>query len=73
MRKLFMAAMLINTGIAVSGQDFETEIRPLLVSQCQACHNDSNRTSGLSLASRAGIAEGGTRGPAADWILRYWP
>jgi len=70
MRKLLMAAMLLDTSIAVSGQDFETEIRPLLVSQCQSCHNDTNRTSGLSLASRAGIAEGGNRGPAADWILK---
>jgi cytochrome c553 len=81
MRKLFITTILMISGIAANAQetpakvtahasDFENEIRPLLASQCQACHNDSNRTSGLSLASRAAIVEGGNRGPALDWILK---
>ena len=43
---------------------FETHIRPTLHSQCSQCHNDRLRTSGLSVASRDSLLEGGTRGPA---------
>lgn len=43
---------------------FESEIRPILHTRCSQCHNDRLRTSGLSLASREGLLEGGKRGPA---------
>lgn len=43
---------------------FESEVRPILHTHCSQCHNDRLRTSGLSLASREGLLEGGTRGPA---------
>ncbi len=43
---------------------FEEKIRPVLASRCQACHNDELKTSDLSLASREGALEGGTRGVA---------
>ncbi len=45
-------------------QFFETAVRPTLHSQCSQCHNDRLRTSGLSVASRQGLLEGGNRGPA---------
>ena len=43
---------------------FESEIRPILLSNCQQCHNEQNRTSGLSLASRESLVTGGNRGAA---------
>ena len=43
---------------------FESEVRPILHTRCAECHNDQLRTSGLSLATREGLLEGGNRGPA---------
>jgi hypothetical protein len=43
---------------------FESEVRPILNSNCQGCHNDRTRTSGLSLASRDSALSGGNRGAA---------
>ena len=43
---------------------FESEVRPILHARCAECHNDQLRTSGLSLATREGLLEGGNRGPA---------
>jgi len=42
---------------------FENKIRPLLVSNCYACHADS-KLSGLRVDSRESLLEGGTLGPA---------
>jgi mono/diheme cytochrome c family protein len=44
---------------------FETEIRPLLVEQCQKCHGEKKPKSGLRLTSRAAMLKGGETGPAA--------
>lgn len=45
---------------------FETKIRPVLVQHCYKCHSVSGKKSegGLLLDSRAGIRQGGDRGPA---------
>ncbi len=43
---------------------FETEVRPTLYTSCVQCHNDRLRTSGLSVTSREGFLDGGTRGAA---------
>ncbi|MDA2930909.1 DUF1549 domain-containing protein, partial [Acidobacteria bacterium AH-259-O06] len=43
---------------------FEAEIRPLLHRNCLSCHSEETRTSGLSLETRDGILQGGSRGPA---------
>jgi hypothetical protein len=43
---------------------FETSVRPVLKNNCQACHNEKTRSSGLSLASRDSILAGGNRGAA---------
>ena len=45
---------------------FEMEIRPLLHTNCLACHSQEKKTSGLSLESRAAILQGGNRGPAVQ-------
>ncbi|MDQ6707915.1 MAG: DUF1549 domain-containing protein, partial [Acidobacteriota bacterium] len=44
---------------------FEDSVRPLLKAKCEACHNQKNRSSGLSLDSRESVLTGGNRGPAA--------
>jgi hypothetical protein len=43
---------------------YETSVRPLLRSNCVACHSGKNVTSGFSLDSRESILRGGNRGPA---------
>ena len=45
---------------------FENEVRPVLLNNCAACHNDKLRTSGLSIESREAILQGGSRGEAAS-------
>ncbi len=45
-------------------QFFETSVRPTLESNCAKCHNDSLRTSGLSVKSRQVLLQGGNRGEA---------
>jgi hypothetical protein len=42
---------------------FEAKIRPILVNKCYSCHTD-NKLGGLRVDSRAGLLEGGKRGPA---------
>jgi Protein of unknown function (DUF1549)/Protein of unknown function (DUF1553)/Planctomycete cytochrome C len=41
---------------------FEKKVRPVLVNNCQTCHNPKTKASGLDLSSAAGVAAGGTRG-----------
>jgi len=53
---------------ASPAQDFAGEVRPLLEKRCFGCHNESTRTSGLSLQSKESIRNGGNRGPAAAHI-----
>src|SRR5580704_8327286 len=43
---------------------FESDVRPVLRNNCQACHNEKTRSSGLSLASRDSVLAGGNRGAA---------
>src|SRR5579862_1870437 len=45
---------------------FENDVRPILKTNCEACHNPANRSSGLSLDSRENVLKGGRRGPAAQ-------
>jgi hypothetical protein len=42
----------------------QAEIQQILKANCQPCHNDTTRSSGLSLTSRGAIVAGGNRGPA---------
>ncbi|HET9318930.1 MAG TPA: DUF1549 domain-containing protein, partial [Bryobacteraceae bacterium] len=41
-----------------------TEVQPVLKANCQPCHNEKLRSSGLALTSKAAIVTGGNRGPA---------
>ncbi len=65
------AALLLATGAAAADwmpadlEFFEREVRPVLATQCAACHSEANAMSGLRLDSREAVLAGGTRGPAA--------
>jgi len=41
-----------------------TEVQPVLKANCQPCHNEKLRSSGLALTGKAAILTGGNRGPA---------
>src|SRR5437016_9046034 len=43
-----------------------TAIRQILKSNCQPCHNDTTRSSGLALTTRDAILTGGNRGAAVQ-------
>ncbi len=45
---------------------FETNIRPLLVENCQGCHGPDKQKAGLRLDSRAAVLAGGDLGPAIE-------
>jgi hypothetical protein len=56
--------------VILAAQDFERDIRPILVRHCTPCHNAKSRASGLDLTSRTTFQEGGNRGPGSEWIVR---
>ncbi len=45
---------------------FEIHVRPLLVTHCVACHNESKHEAGLRLDSRDGLRVGGESGSVID-------
>lgn len=47
-------------------QFFEKHVRPLLVEQCQKCHNEKNSKGGLRLDTRGHILLGGESGAAIE-------
>ncbi len=49
---------------------FEEEVRPTLRTHCSKCHSDQERTSGLSVASRESLLQGGNRGAAISPEMR---
>jgi hypothetical protein len=65
MRRLALALCVSILGQAQSAEDFfEKNVRPLLVSQCLACHNGATPAGGLKLDSQQALLKGGARGPA---------
>ena len=49
---------------AIADDDFEKEVRPLLVKHCVSCHGPDKQKGGLRLDSKAGWRTGGDSGPA---------
>src|ERR1700730_13393509 len=45
---------------------FENNVRPILKSNCDACHKPANQSNGHSLESRESARKGDNRGPAAQ-------
>src|SRR5215472_12703148 len=43
-----------------------SEVQQLLKANCQQCHNEATRSSGLALTSRDALLSGGNRGPAVE-------
>ena len=75
--RLWPLQALLTLTVSVQGQEtpsfgpqelsfFENNVRPILKSNCDVCHNPANRSSGLSLDSRENVLIGGKRGPAAQ-------
>jgi mono/diheme cytochrome c family protein len=65
------AAIALFLGGSLSADDnadrdhfFETTIRPLLIENCQGCHNDRKQNGGLRLDSRDFALKGGDTSPA---------
>ena len=48
---------------------FEKKIRPILVNNCQGCHNSKAKTAGLDLTSAEGFARGGQSGPVVTRLI----
>ena len=60
---MFLFAMVLVP--ACADDDFEKNVRPLLVKHCSECHGPKKQSGGLRLDSRAAIFKGGENGPAA--------
>ena len=54
---------MADEGLTPGARIFVDQVRPVLERSCFACHTE-NAPSGLRLDSRAGMLEGGSRGPA---------
>ena len=60
---LAVGALHAQSGTAAAPDYFELKIRPLLATNCYACHTDS-ALGGLRLDSRESMLKGGSRGPS---------
>ncbi len=62
-----LTALFAHPAVADDQADhfFETEIRPILVNHCVACHGATESNGGLRLDSKAAFLKGGDTGPAA--------
>lgn len=49
---------------AVQSEFFESQVRPLLLSQCADCHGAEDQSGGLRIDSLSSLLEGGDTGPA---------
>ena len=64
-----VAKLLVGLSIAAAMRaevpvSFDKQIRPILVRNCQGCHQQASRQSGLALTSFAEFRTGGRKGPA---------
>src|SRR5262245_46423642 len=75
MRTSFVVALVAALAAASANADgtkpdaaavefFEKKVRPLLIEQCQTCHNGKKKRGNLLLDSRASLLKGGDTGPA---------
>jgi hypothetical protein len=64
---LVAASALVTASVLVAQQPAPSEltgIQQILKTNCQPCHNQTTRSSGLALTARDAILAGGNRGPA---------
>jgi len=64
----YMRFPILLFAATLGAQDFAKDVLPLLAKNCSGCHNDTKKTSGLSLTSMDAIRRGGNRGPAAQLL-----
>ena len=67
MRTLAFASLI--GACALSAQDIEQSVLPVLRANCFPCHSAANSSSGLALDSKEAITHGGNRGPAEKYIV----
>ena len=65
LRFLTVVLFVVSAGAQTPDQleYFEKQVRPVLVTSCQPCHNAKVKSSGLDLSSGAGVHAGGAGGP----------
>jgi hypothetical protein len=61
---LIALGMLVPQLIAAENVDYVTQVKPILVARCYACHSALRKKSGLRLDTAAALIEGGDSGPA---------
>src|SRR5437899_1837129 len=69
LRMLVAASVLATASVLVAQQltpSEPIEIQQILKTNCQPCHNDTTRSSGLALTTREAILAGGNRGAAVQ-------
>ncbi len=64
MTRIVLIALLLLGGVALRAdeQQFESEVRPVLIDHCLKCHGQEKSAGGLRLDSRAGLRAGGDSG-----------
>src|ERR1700675_2617013 len=60
---LLLGATVLGNAQVDPAEFFETRVRPVLATNCYACHGAS-KLGGLELVSRVGLLQGGKSGPA---------
>ena len=69
MKNWFRKSLISFASVAsclAQGDLYETSVKQILKTNCVACHSPTNQTSGLSVATREAMLQGGNRGPALD-------
>src|SRR5205807_8665340 len=69
LRRLAGVSVLVVTSALTAQQPTlsePSEIQQILKTNCQPCHNDTTRSSGLALTTRDAILTGGNRGAAVQ-------
>lgn len=73
LRAKYLLSLAIFAGLSCFGQGnatgeafYESTVRPILRTNCFACHSDKNVSSGLSIESAEGLLRGGNRGATLD-------
>jgi len=57
-----LALLLVAVSVRADEQQFESEVRPVLIDHCLKCHGQEKSAGGLRLDSRAGLRAGGDSG-----------
>jgi hypothetical protein len=59
-----LLALLLALPARAAGPDFDKDVKPLLASRCVRCHGGERTRAELDARTKAGLLQGGERGPA---------